>query len=195
MSHILQLDIGGNPTAWLSPKMAICLAASDRVIANIGDENQIFRGGTNRITGNRSEISVSPILLTKERIIGNRFAKEYIPPYSNRILFARDSHTCLYCGNTFEPYLLTRDHIIPKSRGGEESWNNYATSCKPCNNKKDNKTPEEWGRLLIAVPFTPNWSEILYLQNRKNIEEVQFKYLEQRFSSKGKNWIKNNILH
>ena len=50
---------------------------------------------------------------------------------------------------------LTVDHIIPKSRGGPNSWSNLVTSCFRCNSIKDNKTPEEAGMKLRFKPYTP----------------------------------------
>ncbi len=181
MIPILQLDIAGNPSAWLNYRQAITLMASERVIANLGEEEFMFRGGHNRMSGLRSQVTVSSIVLTKERVMPNRLSKEYVPPFSNRGLFARDGHMCLYCGETFSPRNLTRDHIIPKSRGGNDSWLNSATSCCTCNHDKSNRTPEEWGHLLLAVPFVPNWSEFLYLKNTRRIVAEQQKFLQDRF--------------
>ncbi len=181
MIPILQLDIAGNPSAWLNYRQAITLMASERVIANLGEAEFLFRGGHNRMSGLRSQVTVSSIVLTKERVMPNRLSKEYVPPFSNRGLFARDGHTCLYCGETFSPRNLTRDHIIPKSRGGNDSWLNSATSCCTCNHDKSNRTPEEWGHLLLAVPFVPNWSEFLYLKNTRRIVADQQKILQDRF--------------
>lgn len=181
MIPILQLDIAGNPSAWLNHRDAISLIASDRVIANLGEEEFLFQGGHNRISGLRSEVMVSSILLTKERVMSKRLSCDYMPPFSNKGLFARDGHMCLYCGETFAPYKLTRDHIIPKSRGGNDSWLNSATCCKRCNHDKGSQTPEEWGHLLLAVPFVPNWAEFLYLKNTRRIIADQQAFLQQRF--------------
>lgn len=166
MMPILQLDRAGNPAAWVNHREAISMVACNQVIANLGEEEFLFLGGYNRISGLRSKVSVSSILLTKQRVISNRLSRDYSPPFSNQGLFARDNHLCLYCGNSFPAHKLTRDHIIPKSRGGDDSWLNSATSCTECNHAKGNRTPEEWGHLLQAVPYTPNYAEWLILRNR-----------------------------
>ena len=67
-------------------------------------------------------------------------------------LFKRDGYECTYCGSKKN---LTVDHIIPKSRGGPNSWSNLVTSCFRCNSIKDNKTPEEAGMKLRFKPYTP----------------------------------------
>ena len=181
MIPILQLDIAGNPSAWVNHKQAISLMATDRVIANLGEQEFCFHGGYNRISGLRSQVTVSSILLTRERVMPKRLSRDYIPPFSNKGLFARDGNMCLYCGETFSPYHLTRDHIIPRSRGGNDSWSNSATCCRQCNHDKGNKTPEECGHLLLAVPFVPNWAEFLYLKNTRRIIADQQAFLQERF--------------
>jgi hypothetical protein len=56
-------------------------------------------------------------------------------------VFARDGHACVYCGSSDE---LACDHIVPRSRGGQNTMANLATACRPCNSSKRDKTPEEW---------------------------------------------------
>jgi len=76
----------------------------------------------------------------------------------------RDKNTCQYCGNKFTFSELTMDHVIPKSRGGEKSWNNIVASCKKCNSKKGDKTPEEVRMPLIKKPTVPRWSVQILLR-------------------------------
>ncbi len=182
MNTILQLDIAGNPCAWMTNQQAISLIACDRVVANLGECEYVFRGGTNRYSGRRSKVVVSSILLTKERVLARRMSRDFEPPLTNRSLFARDQNLCLFCGNTFPTGQLTRDHVIPRSRNGSNSWGNSATCCRKCNHAKGNRTPEEWGKLLLAVPFTPNWAEYLYLKNSNRIIADQMIFLKERFS-------------
>jgi 5-methylcytosine-specific restriction endonuclease McrA len=182
MYRILQLDIAGNPTAWITHRDAITMTACDRVLANLGENELTFRGGYNRFTGLRSEITVGSILLTRERVNRKRHTGNFHPPLTNKALFTRDGHTCLYCGESFSPGHLTRDHILPVSRGGPDRWSNCVTACAGCNHKKGNRTPEEWGHLLLAVPFVPNWAEFLYLKNKKQIIADQQAFLQSRFS-------------
>ena len=181
MFRILQLDVAGNPVSWITHREAITMTACDRVIANLGSQEMIFRGGYNRISGLRSEVAVGSILLTKERVNKKRYTDGYHPPLTNRALFDRDGCICMYCGESFSPYQLTRDHVVPVSRGGPDSWSNCVTACADCNHKKGNQTPEEWGRLLLAVPFVPNWAEFLYLKNKKQIIADQQVFLQTRF--------------
>src|SRR3546814_10068504 len=65
-------------------------------------------------------------------------------------LFQRDHNLCLYCGRQFTPHLLTRDHVMPASRGGASIWENCVTACRSCNQRKDDRTPEEANMRLLA---------------------------------------------
>lgn len=72
---------------------------------------------------------------------------------SRRALFARDGWRCQYCGA--DSGKLTLDHVVPRSRGGESSWENVVTSCAPCNLRKGNRMLEEVGMRLHAPPRPP----------------------------------------
>jgi CRISPR/Cas system Type II protein with McrA/HNH and RuvC-like nuclease domain len=80
-----------------------------------------------------------------------RFRRGSIKVGRQRI-FKRDKYECGYCGSKKN---LTIDHIIPRSKGGDNSWNNLITCCNRCNNEKDDKTLEEAGMKLRFQPFEP----------------------------------------
>ena len=80
---------------------------------------------------------------------------------SRRNLLERDNHICQYCGDSGD----TIDHIIPRSRGGGDSWTNCVCCCAPCNRKKKNMTPSEAEMELMVQPRKP--SAIPWLRNRK----------------------------
>lgn len=73
---------------------------------------------------------------------------------SRKNLLIRDQHSCQYCGTRNGP--LTIDHIIPRQRGGRDSWLNLVIACIHCNLVKGNRTPEEAGLHLRQVPRKPN---------------------------------------
>ncbi len=67
----------------------------------------------------------------------------------------RDKNTCQYCAKKFTPENLTVDHLIPKSRGGRNTWKNLVAACKKCNQKKGCRTPKECGMIPINKPTKP----------------------------------------
>lgn len=70
---------------------------------------------------------------------------------SKKAVFMRDSNECQYCGSTAENV----DHITPRSRGGTHTWENVVASCRPCNSRKENRSPAEAGLKLRRSPRVP----------------------------------------
>jgi 5-methylcytosine-specific restriction endonuclease McrA len=73
---------------------------------------------------------------------------------SRKNVLRRDQHRCQYCGVRDR---LTIDHVMPRSRGGREAWENLVAACVPCNNRKGNRTPDEAGMKLYRAPFRPSY--------------------------------------
>ncbi len=162
--QILRLNHAGLPIGWITYQTAVRLYCNNQVTYECGNSSLIIRGGSNRISGIQSKIVLNSIVATRNY---NKISNsEYTPPLTNTTLFKRDASTCLYCGNTFSLKSLSRDHIIPLSKGGKDSWMNTVTSCKRCNNHKGNKTLEQSGMTLLAVPFVPSRIEYLILRGR-----------------------------
>ena len=82
--------------------------------------------------------------------------------FSRHNIFARDDHTCQYCGKRLPRRELNLDHVVPRSRGGTTNWENVVTSCIECNFRKGGRTPDEAGIRLIRVPHRPRWSELIH---------------------------------
>ena len=92
-------------------------------------------------------------------------------------ILSRDEHSCQYCGDKSSP--LTIDHILPKGRGGQDSWENLVTACKFCNQKKGNKTPEEANMELRRKPKRPNRLHYFYKYvNEKQKEWKPYLFME-----------------
>jgi len=72
---------------------------------------------------------------------------------TRRAVFARDGWACQYCGSRSS---LTVDHVIPKSKGGQSSWDNIVASCAPCNRRKGDALPRQVGMRLLRKPRTPS---------------------------------------
>jgi len=106
-----------------------------------------------RIKTVRYEVAVPDIIvLTKY----NRLPIQEVK-FTRQSIYQRDKNTCQYCGKKFKREELTRDHVIPKSQGGKNTWNNLVTACTDCNAKKANRTPKQAGMKLIREPKSPGW--------------------------------------
>ncbi|MGJ3249044.1 MAG: HNH endonuclease [Elainellaceae cyanobacterium] len=87
-------------------------------------------------------------------------------PLTRRNILSRDAHSCQYCSYTGDD--LTLDHVVPRSRGGIDSWENMVTACVRCNVRKGNRTPREANMLLRHPPRKPHSS--LYFEVTKHIK-------------------------
>jgi hypothetical protein len=178
-AKILRLNKAGTPIGWISREQAATLVVKGQVVWALGENAFEIRGGINRL-GRQSILSLPSILASDGSVkVGN-----FVPPLVNGYLFRRDQFLCLYCSVEFRPELLSRDHIVPVSRNGTDSWTNVVTACQRCNHRKANRTPEEAGMELIAIPFVPNRYEFFYLAN-KNILADQMDFLKTQFSRNG----------
>ncbi|KKJ01357.1 HNH endonuclease [Prochlorothrix hollandica] len=92
-------------------------------------------------------------------------------PLTRRNILDRDGHTCQYCGTTGEG--LTLDHVLPRSRGGGDTWENMVTACNHCNVRKGNRTPTEAAMPLGISPRRPHSS--LYFEMRKSVQSGHHK--------------------
>jgi len=97
------------------------------------------------------------------------------PRLTNPALFKRDLNICAYCGNHYTFKDLSRDHVIPVSKGGANIWTNVVTSCKSCNHWKDDRTLKQADLTLLYVPYAPTFNEVLILKNRKILaDQMEF---------------------
>lgn len=183
MTHplILRLDVSGFPIRWIPWEVAACLYAKDMVAWTAGDSIFTMRGGISRSTGRQSSLTVHSIIAVKRSVPG-RHPQRSVPPLNNRELFLRDGHMCMYCGVELPDGQLTRDHVKPISRGGRDRWSNVVSACRGCNTRKGNRTPEEAGLTLLAIPYAPNWAEFLALSNRRILAD-QMDFLRAQFKS------------
>ncbi|ELS32926.1 MULTISPECIES: HNH endonuclease [Pseudanabaena] len=75
-----------------------------------------------------------------------------VPPVARREVLRRDNHTCQYCGSNKK---LTIDHVIPRAKGGLNTWENVVIACESCNHRKGNRTPQEANMPLRIKPKAP----------------------------------------
>jgi 5-methylcytosine-specific restriction endonuclease McrA len=171
---VLALDISGVPRQWISYDDAITYHAKNTIAWALGEVVAKYRGGIQK-DGEMSYLETTSIIAIKGH--GFNPHKHANVALTNRTLFGRDRHVCAYCGGHFPNYNhLSRDHILPKSRGGENTWMNVVTACKDCNAKKGHKLLKECGLELLYVPYAPNHYENMILQNRTILAD-QMEYL------------------
>lgn len=132
----LCLNVTYEPLGFLPQERAVCLILDGTVeMVEKGDGCYRSAGGV---------VVDEPSVVRLNRYVkAPRALKENITP---RVLFARDRHTCQYCGTHARDLKgkrnrLTIDHIKPKAHGGPHHWENVVTSCYICNIKKRDRTP------------------------------------------------------
>ena len=110
---------------------------------------------------------------------------------TNQNLFKRDDYTCCYCGRVRGVSLLPgdrleREHIIPLSRNGKDTWNNVFTACSTCNHTKADKTPEEAGMVVRKIPTVPiTW----VIRGKSKLSQEQVDYVEMILNIKNRSRI------
>lgn len=172
-TRVLSLDANARILDWMSWQEAVCLYARDAVAWTIGEPCLKVHGGYNRTLNQQSTIDLHPIVAGKGHARPGLI--EPAPALTNAALFSRDRHLCLYCGLHFHRQALTRDHVLPLSKGGRDTWVNVVSACVPCNVRKGNRTPQQAGMPLLAVPYRPSWVEHLILSNRNILaDQMQF---------------------
>jgi len=182
--QILALDVAGAPHRWLNVRQAAHYYATDMVAWAAGQHEFVLHGGTQRATGIQSLITASSIIAIKGRDFMVRNF-EQVPTLTKEMLLARDRHICAYCAQRFKHDQLDLEHIVPKSKGGEDSWMNLVAACKACNNRKADRTPEAAGMKLHYVPYVPNRAEAFILSNRKILaDQMEFLLLSVPKSSR-----------
>lgn len=130
------------------------ICAARRAIVMLGVEKaEVIEYGAGSINTPTSGIQI-PSVIKLNYMVKRPMHKIKL---SRREIFIRDDFTCLYCGNV--PVDLTIDHVVPRYRGGENSWDNLVTACIPCNHRKAGRTPREAGmtlaKRLVSKPRNP----------------------------------------
>jgi 5-methylcytosine-specific restriction endonuclease McrA len=139
MGHVLVLNASYEPLNITTWKRALVMLLKGKAEGLEHDRNRAIR----------------PDLLLPTVIRLRHFVR--VPyrqlPLTRRNLFHRDGHCCQYCGYSGEK--LSVDHVVPRSRGGTDSWENVTTACLSCNVRKGNRTPREAGMVLLRAPHRP----------------------------------------
>jgi len=176
-ADVLVLDIAGNPTRWSTAEGVAGDYAAGKVAWELGDLacSTLLRGGHNAASGLQSVLRVRSIVAIRGESRRQYAVSQVLHERANTLLFRRDRFICAYCGQAFDRDKLTRDHIIPKSKGGLNTWMNCVTACLECNQEKGARRVEDF-RPLLYVPYVPCRNEQFILANRRILAD-QMDYL------------------
>ena len=140
MSQTLVLNATYEPLGVVSERRALILVLNERA-TSVEDSSRI-------LTYARGSITLPAVIKL------NKFVKipyRHAVPLSRRAIFARDNNRCVYCGVT----ATSIDHVIPRSRGGGQNWENVVSACHKCNHLKADKQLKEIGWRLRQLPREP----------------------------------------
>ncbi|MCY4069023.1 MAG: HNH endonuclease [Acidimicrobiaceae bacterium] len=148
MSRVLVLNATFEPLAVVSARRAVCLVL-DRKVEMVHSTDRAFRS-------EKRSVAV-PSVVRLSRYVNVPRAPRRSP--NRRAIFARDRDSCQYCGARAE----TMDHVLPRSRGGQHTWENVVAACRRCNASKRDRLPSESGMRLSRRPAPPSavtWVEL-----------------------------------
>jgi 5-methylcytosine-specific restriction endonuclease McrA len=149
MRETLVLNASFEPLSTVSLRRAVVLVMQEKAVVE-----QAHPGL--RIRAAAIDVPV-PQVIRLCRYIKVPFRRQ--APWSRRGVLVRDRHRCAYCGRR----ATTVDHVVPRSRGGEDTWLNTVASCAEDNHRKADRTPEQAGMRLLSKPFEPTPADALLL--------------------------------
>jgi len=136
----LVLNAGYEPLAVVSFKRALVLVLNEKAT--------VLAGASEKVRSASMEFEMPSVILLSRYV---RIPNHRRIPVSRRGVLRRDGHRCAYCKRSAS----TIDHVIPKSKGGGDSWENLVACCLKCNNKKGDRTLNEIGWQLDFTPKMP----------------------------------------
>jgi 5-methylcytosine-specific restriction endonuclease McrA len=165
----LALNASFEPLTMVPMRRALRLVIDGKAEIVESDHNKLVR--SERLTMPHPAV----IRLTRFVHVPRKFRRQV----TNTFLFARDRYQCQYCGRpqaALRPReSLTRDHLIPISRGGLNEWTNVVTACSPCNTRKGNRLPHEIDMHPLHPPTEPHFVHLSWAVRR--LTPAQAKYI------------------
>jgi 5-methylcytosine-specific restriction endonuclease McrA len=164
----LALNASFEPLTMVPMRRALRLVIDGKAEIVEAEQDRVVR--SERLTMPRPAV----IRLTKFIHVPRRFRRQV----TNTFLFARDQYRCQYCGrpaSELKPReALTRDHVIPISRGGTNEWTNVVTACSPCNTRKGNRLPHEIGMIPLTHPSEPHFVHLSWAVRRLTLTQARY---------------------
>lgn len=167
-------------------------AVGDLVVGNV----RVLREYDQKIRSQNLEINI-PAVVRQVKYVTVKYDHVFRISHSKRNVFIRDKYLCQYCKfqcsrKRYSQDELKRkpklylslpemDHVHPKSKGGEDNWENTVTSCRRCNNRKGNLSLKDAGVKLLSVPRKPDSFRDIFEMKIGQIHELWYDYLEMYF--------------
>ncbi len=148
MVRALVLNASFEPLSIVATQRAVCLV--------IDETADLIEAGEGVIRSQYLTVPVPAVIRLRSMVRAPRIREAAL---SRRAVFARDGYRCQYCGERADSI----DHVVPRSRGGRDVWDNLAAACLPCNSRKRDRTPDEAGMRLLRpcrAPRTTAWLTI-----------------------------------
>jgi 5-methylcytosine-specific restriction endonuclease McrA len=166
----LTLNASYEPLTIVSVRRALRLVIDQKAEALEVDESKPFRSERYRLP--------APVVIRLVSFV--HVPRRFRRHVTNTFLFARDHYTCQYCGRHRRQLrhreFLTRDHLLPLCRGGDNTWGNVITACTSCNHRKGNRTSEEAHMRPLHPATEPNHVELVWAVRK--VTPIQAKYIE-----------------
>ena len=167
--NCLTLNASYEPLTLVPVERAIRLVIDEKAVPLEVDESRPYRSEDMEMS--------APVVIRLVRYVHvpRRFRRQV----TNTFLFARDEYRCQYCGRHKSDLgyreSLTRDHVVPKSRGGGNDWENVVAACSRCNRTKGDRLPRECGMELRTDPREPNHVQLEW--KVRKVTPTQAKYI------------------
>ncbi len=124
------------------------MAVRRAVVLVLGEKAEVLEHNGHVYRSERIQLDAPSVIRLRHYVRVPR--RVHVAP-NRKAVFVRDGHTCQYCGHPAENV----DHVVPRSRGGRHTWDNVVASCRRCNGRKENRTPDDAGLRLRKRPAAP----------------------------------------
>ena len=169
---VLVLNQSCEPLRFIAVRKALKMITKGKALVKHFKEIEVYPG----------VMLPSTIILAEYRRVPHQVRK-----LSRRNILQRDDHRCQYCGRRPGSQGLTLDHVVPKSRGGKNAWENLVACCGKCNHRKADRTPEEAGMTMLRRPMPANIHtsrSILRALSEGEPEWEQYMFADAKYEAK-----------
>lgn len=158
--------------------MASVLDVQDYLLLTFEEWVELARSSDRMIKTPSLKIAAPEVVVLKK--YGERPPRKVV--FNRPNLWKRDRFTCQYCGEALPGDDLTIEHVVPRSRGGQTSWENCVAACGTCNGLKADQTPKEAGMRLRTQPVKPAWRPRI-APPKNTVREAWRPFLEKELAS------------